>query len=78
MVAGMSTAKIAPVQGYPAGIPWEMHLRAYAEYCRQYGEQPAMIDLEGRHCRGGFHTSELDVFIPGWRKDPSLTAHAGA
>lgn len=61
--------KTAPVQGYPAGIPWEMHLRAYNVYCGKFGTQPALIDLEGKNCRGGFHTSELDMLIPGWREE---------
>ena len=61
--------KRAPVQGYVQGIPWEMHLRAYDVYCKKHGPQPAMIDLEGRGCRGGFHTEELDEFIPGWRDE---------
>lgn len=64
--------KRAPVQGFSGGIPWEMHLEAYDAYCKWCGAQPAMIDLEGRGCRGGFHTSELDDFIPGWRDDPRL------
>lgn len=60
-------AKMAPVQGWPAGIPWSLHLEAYAEYCKRHGAQPALIDLEGRNCRGGFGVRELDSFIPGWR-----------
>jgi len=56
--------KTAPVQGYAAGIPWEMHLEAYAAYSKKWSPQPALI--EG-WCRGGFHTGELDEFIPGWR-----------
>jgi len=56
----------APVQGYAAGIPWSMHLRAYDFYCKQYGKQDALI--EG-WCRGGFSTGELDMFIPGWREE---------
>ena len=59
----------APVQGYPRGIPWEMHLRAYDAYCAKWGPQPALIDLEGRNCRGGFSVGELDMFIPGWRDE---------
>lgn len=65
--------KIAPVQGYPPGIPWEMHLRAYAKYCERCGHQKALIDLEGRNCRGGFHVGELDQFIPGWREELQKT-----
>lgn len=71
-------SKTAPVQGYAAGIPWEMHLRAYAVYCQRYGPQPAMIDLEGRNCRGGFHADELDNLIPGWREELSLAAKHSA
>jgi hypothetical protein len=59
--------KMAPVQGYPGGIPWAIHLEAYEVYCKRWGPQPALIDLEGRNCRGGFSTGELDDFIPGWR-----------
>ena len=60
----------APVQGYSAGIPWEMHLRAYDAYCQRYRKQQALI--EGG-CRGGFGTVELDEFIPGWRDEAALT-----
>ena len=63
--------KIAPVQGYAQGIPWSLHLKAYNAYCKKYGPQEALVNLEGRNCRGGFSTSELDVFIPGWREELS-------
>jgi hypothetical protein len=56
--------KIAPVQGYTAGIPWSLHLEAYDAYCKRWSPQKALI--EGG-CRGGFHVDELDQFIPGWR-----------
>jgi hypothetical protein len=59
--------KTAPVQGYEGGIPWPLHLEAYEVYCKRHGRQTAMIDLDGRGCRGGFGTRELDSFIPGWR-----------
>jgi hypothetical protein len=62
----LEAAKIAPVQGYSAGIPWDMHLRAYDAYCKRYSPQKALI--EG-WCRGGFAVEELDVFIPGWREE---------
>ena len=61
--------KRPPVQRLAGGIPWDMHLRAYAVYSKQWSPQPALIDLEGRNCRGGFCTSELDDFIPGWRAE---------
>ncbi|HET6219774.1 MAG TPA: hypothetical protein VFE27_22295 [Acidobacteriaceae bacterium] len=38
-------------------------LRAYEVYCHVYAPQPAMIDLEGRGCRGGFSTGELIAFL---------------
>jgi len=62
-------SKRAPVQGFAAGIPWEMHLRAYDAYSKKWAPQPALIDLEGRNCRGGFSTGELDEFIPNWRHE---------
>lgn len=67
--------KMAPVQGYTAGIPWEMHLRAYDAYCKKYSPQPALI--EG-WCRGGFDVNELDEFIPGWREELSELARLRA
>lgn len=64
-----STPLIAPVQGYSAGIPWDMHLLAYDAYCREHGKQQSLI--EGS-CRGGFGVKELDHFIPGWRAELSI------
>jgi hypothetical protein len=61
----------APVQGFPGGVPWEMHMRAYEGYQKKYSSQVAIIDLYGRSCRGGFSTRELDMFIPGWRDELS-------
>jgi hypothetical protein len=57
--------KMAPVQGYPGGIPWAIHMEAYEVYSKRWAPQQAMI--EGG-CRGGFSTGELDSFIPGWRE----------
>jgi hypothetical protein len=61
---------IAPVQGYTPGIPWSMHLEAYDVYRKEYGRQEALIDYRAG-CRGGFGTSELDAWIPGWRERAS-------
>lgn len=61
----------APVQGFPGGIPWEMHMRAYEAYAKRCSPQVALINLYGRGCRGGFGTGELDGFIPGWRDELS-------
>jgi len=63
--------KMAPVQGWPQGIPWSLHLEAYAAYCKKWSPQPALI--EG-WCRGGFGTKELDELIPGWRERASEIA----
>lgn len=63
------TPKHAPVQGYSAGIPWDMHLRAYDAYSKRYSPQKALI--EGG-CRGGFGVGELDMLIPGWREELSV------
>lgn len=60
--------RTAPVQGYAPGIPWAMHLRAYAAYAKRYSPQRALIEGD---CRGGFHADELDIFIPGWREELS-------
>jgi len=68
----------APCQGYPGGIPWETHMRAYEVYCAKYRGQVALIDLFGRGCRGGFAVDELDAFIPGWRDELSLIATLNA
>ena len=57
--------KMAPVQGWPQGIPWSLHLEAYAAYSKKWAPQKALI--EG-WCRGGFGTEELDEFVPGWRE----------
>lgn len=38
-------------------------LRAYEVYCHVYSPQPAMVDLAGRNCRGGFSTGELIAFL---------------
>ena len=67
------TPKMAPVQGFTDGIPWEMHMRAYDAYCKRYGKQQALIE---NGCRGGFGTEELDGYIPGWRlklSDPRVS-----
>jgi hypothetical protein len=67
-MATKKTPLTAPVQGFPPGIPWALHLEAYSAYCKVYPPQLALIDFEGRNCRGGFDVQELDLFIPGWRE----------
>jgi hypothetical protein len=44
-------------------MPSEVTLRAYEVYCYVYGEQPALVDLAGRNCRGGFGVGELVAFL---------------
>lgn len=46
-----------------AFMPSEVTLRAYEVYCHLFGAQPAMVDLEGRGCRGGFGVGELTAFL---------------
>jgi len=44
-------------------LPSEVTLRAYEVYCEVFGPQPAMVDLAGRGCRGGFGVGELIAFL---------------
>ncbi len=44
-------------------IPESVALRAYEVYSHVFGPQEAMIDLEGRGCRGGFGAEELIAFL---------------
>ena len=37
--------------------------RAYEVYCHLYGSQPAMMDLKGHGCRGGFGATEIIAFL---------------
>ena len=60
--------EIHPVQ-IPTGrmksgkISSAVTLRAYEVYSAIYGPQEALVDLEGRGCRGGFSTGELISFL---------------
>jgi hypothetical protein len=47
----------------PRGVPEPVYMAAYEVYCHLYGEQKAMVDLEGRNCRGGFGGGELVAFL---------------
>ena len=44
-------------------ISSKVTLAAYEVYCDIHGPQPAMVDLAGRGCRGGFSTGELICFL---------------
>jgi hypothetical protein len=44
-------------------LPSEVTLRAYEVYCDIWGPQPAMVDLLGRNCRGGFGAGELIALL---------------
>ena len=45
-------------------IPKAVTMRAYEVYCHVYGPQEAMIDDEGRGCRGGFDIlTEIAPFL---------------
>ena len=67
----MSDERMAPVQGYSAGIPWSLHLRAWDAYAAKYGRYQS---AEGIAERSGFSVGELDVFVPGWRDEVSEIA----
>lgn len=60
--------EIHPVQNDPHGgiggrISSLVTLRAYEVYCELYGPQPALLDLAGKNCRGGFSSGELIAFL---------------
>lgn len=54
--------QIGDLGRYP-NVPEAVALRAYEVYCEVHRPQPAMIDLEGRDCRGGFGAGELIAFL---------------
>ena len=47
----------------PGKAPKSITMAAYEVYCEVFSPQPALVDLEGRGCRGGFSTSELIAFL---------------
>ena len=47
----------------PGQLSSKVTAAAYEVYCHVYSPQPAMMDLEGRNCRGGFSTGELIAFL---------------
>ncbi|MBE4747763.1 hypothetical protein G4177_06165 [Corallococcus sp. ZKHCc1 1396] len=53
----------------PRSIPWSLAERAYADYSRRYGTSQSLERLAER---GGFGPTELDVHVPGWRKEVGL------
>lgn len=73
----MSEPRIFPIQAHhlpmreQGGVPEPVYMMAYAVYKHIHGEQHAMIDLEGRGCRGGFSTGELVAFLyaSGFKKE---------
>ncbi|MBZ4371469.1 hypothetical protein [Corallococcus sp. AS-1-6] len=55
--------------GIPRTIAWNLAERAYANYSRRYGTSQSLERLAER---GGFGPTELDVHVPGWRKELGL------
>ena len=47
----------------PKKIPEAVYMQAYRVYSKVYAPHQAMIDLEGRGCRGGFGTLEFIAFL---------------
>lgn len=52
-----------PASREQARVREEVYMAAYEVYSHVYAPQEAMIDLEGRGCRGGFSTGELIAFL---------------
>lgn len=50
---------------YPREIPWSVAELAYSIYVARYGQGQTLQRLSER---GGFAPSEMDAFLPGWRK----------
>jgi hypothetical protein len=44
-------------------LPVEVTMAAYEVYSHIHGPQPAMVDLEGRNCRGGFSVGEIIAYL---------------
>lgn len=65
----VTAVKLYPIQVYRArngkrgSANESVYLHAYEVYSAVFGPQPAMIDIEGRDCRGGFGVSELVAFL---------------
>jgi len=62
------TTRLFPIQINPARksrpqIPEDVYMAAYEVYCHVYSPQEALIDLDGRNCRGGFSMVELVGFL---------------
>lgn len=64
----MSEPRMFPIQKHsrphtPAKIAEDIYMRAYEVYCEVFRPQDALIDLDGRNCRGGFGMGELTAFL---------------
>lgn len=59
--------RLFPIQTRPAvsdgHVVESVYMAAYEVYAHVHGPQQALIDLEGRGCRGGFSTGELVAFL---------------
>lgn len=44
-------------------LPEAVTRRAYEVYCHIFSPQPAIVDLAGRGCRGGFGAGELVALL---------------
>lgn len=57
-----------PIQAHRLGkeqakVSEAVYMAAYEVYSHVHGVQPALIDLAGRNCRGGFSIGELVAFL---------------
>ena len=68
-MALMAEQRMFPLQrgrvryGDRAQIAETVYMAAYEVYSHIYGPQKALIDLDGRDCRGGFDTGEMIAFL---------------
>ncbi len=63
-----AAVKLFPIQAETrrrdqACVRESVYMAAYEVYAHVHGPQEAMIDLEGRNCRGGFGLGELTAYL---------------
>ena len=44
-------------------VPESVYMSAYEVYCHVWAPQEALIDLEGRNCRGGWSMGDLVAYL---------------
>lgn len=54
------------IDPHPRTIPWSVAEKAWSVYFARHGGDQS---LDALAARGGFHPSEMDMFVPGWRDE---------